>query len=75
MKLQLWHFDAASGGGVHSIKSPSQIDGGLLGGARWDDRRDGAAPPTLGAAAQPMCQLDWRSGCNEAERTFMSSGG
>lgn len=54
-------------------KSPSPADGGAVGGARWDDRRKGC-PFTGGAAAQPMCQRCWRSGCHEAARNGMSSG-
>ena len=55
--------------------SPSQVDGGAVGGARWDDWRTGCHLTTAGAASRPMCQLAWRSGCSETDRTITSSGG
>ena len=45
-----------------------------MGGARWDDWRTGCLLPAVGAASRPMCQLAWRSGCSEADRTITSSG-
>jgi hypothetical protein len=54
---------------------PLTLDGGAVGGARWDDWRTGCHLPTVGAATRPMCQLAWRSGCSAADRTITSGGG
>ena len=46
-----------------------------MGGARWDDWRTRCHFFAGAAASPPMCQLAWRSGCSEGDRTPPSSGG
>jgi hypothetical protein len=57
-----------------TVMSPSGVDGGAVGGARWDDWRTGCPLLTGGAASRPMCQLAWRSGCSAADRKATSNG-
>jgi hypothetical protein len=53
---------------------PHPQDGGLLGGARWDDRRMRCQLMEGGAASHRTCQPGWRGGCNEGDSTLTSSG-
>lgn len=60
----LWPFDAVVQGGASIPLSPPHPGTGVVGGSRWDAWRTGC-PNDGAAAAQPMCQLAWRSGCGE----------
>jgi hypothetical protein len=55
--------------------SPPRHSTGARGGSAVGRLAHGLPIPTGGAAARPMCQLAWRSGCSAADRTITSSGG
>jgi hypothetical protein len=53
---------------------PRPQDGGLLGGARWVDRRMRCQLMEVGAASHRTCQPGWRGRCSVGDQIVTRSG-